>query len=545
MLLFVRQHRVLFSGVLLALVLSFMTGCRTYSHRSTDPAKTVGIFQFYMVDEVLPADFAWRIEAEVVRQSGVGGRIVRLNPEEAAKVAKGQPQINKASKNLQVVVFYVNNDYAQSLVKSNAATVDLSFDQVKRTELYEYNVGKSTNSSFLGGLLLTPLVLTVIAAVACSCPYVYADNPGDVLLEGEVFSGSAHSVLERHDWLPLRQLQPNEGVYRVRVVNEDPEVQHINQVELVSVDHPAGMTILYDKYGQLHSIAQPENPVTATDLEGRDVRSVVLKADHDRFNGNARNTDPRAEDGLLLHFRRPTGALQAKLVIGANTSPWLAYSHTQLQNSFGKYGPKIRRRFLEKDSVAVQGWAMRQNIPLSVWLETTPGNWEKVGFFNPIGTNAPRQDVLPIDLSKATGDQIRLKLAYGFHFWEIDWVALDFSPDRPLQPRVLPLSAATDQQGRDLKALLLGDDGQYYVQSKTGDVAVLSFPVPPQTENAERSLMLHAKGYYQIQRETVAGKPSRGYLRQFDKPDAFPKFAREQWNTLLSRDTIWVAHPNR
>lgn len=530
------NSRFIHDGILLAFLLAFLfANCKAYNHTAVNPGNTVKQVRYYVADEVFSSNFAWRIDASAVDQSAIRGTLLQLSKEDAQKIAKGRPQKIGDDQPMQMVVFFVKNEYSQTLFDS--VKITLPFSKVTRCEVYEYSPGKTaTNRTLitLGTITATALIL----GVACSCPSVYAISPDGVAYEGDLYSGSAHPGLERHDWLPLSPLRPDGDHYQLRMVNEDPEIQYINEVDLIAVDHPAGVTVLYDKYGRLHTLSQPESPVLATDLEGRDVRPAVLYEDNDPFQGSPGNTNPRAEDGLLLSFRRPAGATQARLLVRANTSSWLGYSHTMMQQEFGEYGPKMRRKFLEKDSAEVQKWVMRQNIPLSVWMETAPGKWEKADFFQIISSRTPKRDVLQLDLSKIKGEQVRLKLSTGFRFWEIDYVALDFSSEQQVQTRTLPLASATDQDGKDLKELLRADDKQYYVQSRSGDAAILRFEVSTAAAGKERSLLLHAKGYYQVLREPVEGKPSVWYLRSFNRPDALPKYARDRWNEWNQRQAF-------
>jgi len=543
MLYFVRRHQFFF-GALLAMVFAFFsTGCSPYRYSTASPAKAIDAIQFFVLDEKFPEDFAWRVDLQALRQSGLEGKISRLSKDDAEKIVNGSPQSLTNPQSLHLVALYLKNDYAQTL--SDSTSIHLSFDQVVRTEAYEFSPEKAKSNSFWLGVLTGPIIFTVILAIACSCPSIYAENPDGVVFEGDIFAGATHPQLERHDWLPLSQLKPNDDVYRLRMLNEDPEIQHTNFLELIAVDHPVGTLVGYDKYGRLLALGEPQSPIIATDLEGQDLRFSVLKEDNDRFLGNPNATNPRAEDGLLLTFKRPPGAQQAKLIIRANTSEWLAFSHHSLQQDLGKYGPKVRQKFLEKDSAALQQWILEQNMPLSVWLETAPEKWEKADFFNLVGPKSPRRNVLQLDLSKLTGNQVRIKLATGFKFWEIDFVAMDFSAAPPVQTRTLPLASAIDQSGKDVKEMLRADDGQYCVQPKIGDEVALTFPAPPVPANVERSLFLHAKGHYQILHEPAAGRPSRRFLKQFTQPDAFPKYSRDRWNEFSKQDTIWVASLNR
>jgi hypothetical protein len=540
---FVRHHRLLFSIFLTVLFSLYITGCHIYKRRTVDREKALAKseVQFYVLDEKFPRDFAWRIYSPQLSKTSLKGQLVSLTTEEAKDIDRNSGRAD-AKRSKRHVMLYVNNTYAQTLFDSTK--VDLDFAQVARIETYEYDQAASIVGTVFTVIGLTAVGLVtlviVIGLATGSCPTIYAENADGNILEGEPYVGATHPQIERHDWLPLTHLKANGDFYQIRIANEAPEIQHINLLELVSAEHPAGTSALFDKYGKLHTLANPESPQKATDLEGHDVRAAVVAEDNKLFVGNLDNANARAEDGLDLTFNRPAGAGQAKLLVRARNSGWLDYAHESLQQELGEYGPKVRQKFMEKDSADLQQWAMQQNIPLSVWLETTPGKWEKADFFNLAGTGVTRRDVLPLDLSKIRGNQVHIRLTSGFLFWEIDYVALDFSPDQPVHTRVLTAASATDQDGRDIRGLLQSNDNQYYIQPKIGDEARLSFPAPQMLPGMERSLFLHAKGHYQILREPVEGKPSRRYLRSFTQPDAFPKYSREQWNELLQREVIWV-----
>ncbi len=542
---FVRHYRLKFSILLTALFSFYVTGCNIYKRSVVNKERALEKaskpIQFYVLDEKFPEDFAWRVYAPVLTNSSLKGQLAQLSKEEAKDINRRSGGAD-AKRSTHHVMFYVSNSYAQTLFDSSK--VELDFQQVTRVEMYEIAYGKSAvATTFLViGITFTSLMLVgiVLAASTGSCPSVYAENADGSILEGEPYVGATHPQLERHDWLPLTHLKPNGGFYQLRTANEAQEIQNINLLELVSAEHPAGTSVLFDKYGNLHTLANLESPEKATDLEGHDVRAAVVAEDNKLYVGNLDNANARAEEGLDLTFHRPVGANQAKLLLRARNSGWLDYAHESLQREMGEYGPKVRQKFMEKDSTDLQQWALAQNIPLSVWLETAPGKWERADFFNLSGTGVTRRDVLSLDLSKVQGNQVHLRLTSGFLFWEIDYVALDFSPDQAVHTQVLPMTSATDQDGRDIRGLLQTNDNQYYIQPKIGDEARLSFSAPQMLPGMERSLFLHAKGHYQILREPVEGKPSRRYLRSFAQPDAFPKYSREQWNELLQREVIWV-----
>ncbi len=457
-------------------------------------------------------------------------------------MVNGYPNSLEPVRKQEIVLLYVSDSYAQTLFDSTNVT--LPFSQVSRSVVYKYDP-----NNFIGPYLagfFTPILIVGILASTGSCPVVYAENPEGFTLEGEIYVGATHPQLERPDWLPLTRLRPDSGLYRLRIRNEAREIEHTDWLEMLAVDHPAGSMVLYDKYGVLHSLSNLESPVSATDLEGRNVQNLLARQDEQIFYGSPENNSVRAEDGVILTFRRPAGAREARLLVRAKNSVWLDPALEMLQQEMGEYGPQVRQMFLEKDSAELQKWALDQNLPLSVWLETAPDQWQRADFFNLAGPETFKSDVLTLDLTKIKGDPIRVKLTTGFMFWEIDYVALDFSKPQLLRTQVLPLQWALDQNGQDLREALGADDGNYYVQPAIGDEARLRFEAPATgpAMGQERSLFLHAKGYYTILRDPVEGRPSKRYLRRFRHADAFPKYSRDRWNEWMSRDTLWTAGSN-
>jgi len=151
---------------------------------------------------------------------------------------------------------------------------------------------------------------------------------------------------------------------------------------------------------------------------------------------------------------------------------------------------------------------------------------------------ALKKDVVSLDLSAVPGEQVRIKLESGFLFWEIDYAALDFSENEEVVVQTMKPTSAISQTGEDMSAALASDDALYYSQPNVGDEATVKYPMPTQTKGTKRSLLLHAKGHYQILRDPVPGKPSLLYLRQFLKPDALPVYSRERWKELENADSL-------
>jgi hypothetical protein len=128
---------------------------------------------------------------------------------------------------------------------------------------------------------------------------------------------------------------------------------------------------------------------------------------------------------------------------------------------------------------------------------------------------------------------VKVRLESGFQFWEIDYAALNFSENVPVTVYTVPPASALDHTGHDVAAALAADDAAYYTQPNLGDEATIHFPVPPQTAGTSRTLLLHAKGHYEILRPAALGKPSMGHLRSFEQPDALPRYSRLRWEEMM------------
>lgn len=490
----------------------------------------------FLVDASQPNTVAWSVQAQSIDQQCLKGTIKPLSIIEArqVRVVTGKKEERLSQYNL---VFTLKKEYAQQLRRNPVDSIPLG--QVEKMEVYKYDAAGSAATTVLAVIGFTALAVVVIAIIAFaskgeSCPFVYADNPDGRVFEGELYSGATYPQLERHDWLPMPHLQATGQTYRLAIANKVKEAQHTNLLELVAIDHPEQTEVLFDKYGRLHTLANPQAPVKATSLEGEDVLYQIARQDSFIYLGTPNNNTADASDGIVLQFQRPGHAQSAKLVINAKNSMWLDHAHGLMLDKFGDRAANIRENFLQKSAADLHQWALKQNIPLSVWMETAPDKWERVDYFNLSGPMALKRDVLALDLSKVKGDQIRIKLGYGFMFWEIDYVALDFSPDQTVEVQNLaPISAIT-QDGADLSAALRSDDADYYHQPNIGDEAMVVFPAPPLKNGYQRSLILHAKGHYQILRDPKPGNPSLRELKKFRNPHAFPIFARDQWWQLLS-----------
>ncbi|HVT92216.1 MAG TPA: FG-GAP-like repeat-containing protein [Bryobacteraceae bacterium] len=111
--------------------------------------------------------------------------------------------------------------------------------------------------------------------------------------DGEFFPTNHREYIQ----LPKNALKAVNGRYEVRITEELSEVSYLDQVELLAVDHPAGMDIYTNEKWKsppfpefrLFGVTRRVNPVSAREDGGKDVTAEVLKIDKRYPNGFPHN----------------------------------------------------------------------------------------------------------------------------------------------------------------------------------------------------------------------------------------------------------------
>ena len=415
-------------------------------------------------------------------------------------------------------------DKTISMPDSLPGTLIVPFANIDKIEVYDTDVGKVIFVT-LGVIVLTFAVISLIILLTKeSCPFIYAFDGEYWQFSGEIYSGAIHPPLERHDYLPLPAVQAVDDKYKIKMTNEVHEIQYTNLAELIVLDHPPGSEALIDKYGKAHTLTRQKTAERAVNLNGEDIRKKIINRDDIFYTGSDITRESHVLDEIFLTFDRPKETDTAKLVVRAKNSLWLDYIYGQLYTLFGDYYQDFQQTQRSADPKQMEQWSLDQGIPLSVYIEKN-GKWHFVDYYHIAGPLAAKDDVLPLDLSGIGSDQVRIKLSYGLLFWEIDYVAMDFSSDIAVEKNIVTLRSAIDQNDQDVSGLLNADDEEYQVLAQIGDQVVLDFPVPALKSNYIRTTILHTKGHYTVLRDP-RGTPDIAYLKSFREPGRFLEFSK-------------------
>jgi hypothetical protein len=415
--------------------------------------------------------------------------------------------------------------YTTGLVKSGTKNVSFPMKGIEKIEIYDRAVGATVASWVFSGLAIAVPVIVVVALLTKeSCPFIYVSDNDSYKFIGEIYSGAIYPSLERDDYLPLPRPEPGQSEYNIKMTNEVREIQNTNLIELMVLDHPADTKVLVDKYGNYQTTSDPKTPVKATNLKGRNIFNVIKDEDSLSYFGDKNDRGQTVTDGVILKFLKPKNADHAKLVVKAKSTFWLDYVFTRFHSLFGdQYDCWVKKQETIPDK-QMKSWQIDQKIPLLVYMEKK-GKWKFIDYYNTVGPMAAREDVLPLDLTDFKGDTIKIKLEFGFMFWEVDYAGLDFSLNVPVTQRTALFESAIDNRETDVKKLLESPDLLYYSQPEIGDEVNMKFSIPPRTQ-ADQTLILHSRGHYKILLD-AKGKEQVKYLLAFRKKGRFPEYSGE------------------
>jgi hypothetical protein len=434
------------------------------------------------------------------------------------------------------IILQVVHIHALEYAELDSSQILIPLKSINKIEVYDPAHDATTASfvfSTIGiiavGIILIALISFITKGI--SCPFIYTFDGHDYTFSGEIFSGATQPGLERHDYLMLKNIKPFEEKYLLKVTNEIREIQHINLLELMVIDHPENIQVLMDKYGQPQTFTNPAPPIIAKNSDGTDILHIISKKDSLVYHGDEEAYENIPLSIADLTFEKPTEASKAKLIIRAKNSFWLENVFKGFHDMFGRKYESFSNSQEKVSGKELKDWTLKQNLPLSVYL-SKDGTWIKQDYFEIAGPMALKDDILPINLEGVEGNTVNVRLETGFLFWEIDYVAMDFSEDVPVKITPVTVETAIDEKGKDVSREISANDKLYYMQPEVGNEATLTFPVP-EFRDESRTLILHSKGFYKIIRESK-GKPDRATLKTFRQPGRLPQYSKELYEQLMN-----------
>lgn len=542
----------IFTGIIFIASLNLMNSCFYYKVTTSQPPQEPAILKLQEKNDFFILhckDQVWHFTNITVNENSVSGEIVDLEGHAYYKTTK-PTSLNQYSRKDKKNAIGIYQDEAEVLNEVHIYSseylqlannhISIPEQAISKIEIYDPAKG-ATIASFVfpivigGAVVAGGIYLILNSMIFTSCPFINVYDGSNYIFTGEIFSGAIRPALERDDYLALPAMVGSEGKYRLKMTNEAHEVQYNNFAELIVADHPDNLSILIDKYGTVRSFRKPVAPVEAKNCNGRDILSLIRTQDTLSYAFDDKVKVNNANEGIILKFIKPHDSDSVKLVIRAKNTLWLEMIFAKYFALFGEKYDAFNKRQESVPKKEQLEWALEQNIPLMLYIEKNR-KWVFLDYYNIAGPMAFKDDILDISLDGIYSDTVKLKLEYGFLFWEIDYAGMDFSRNEPVKITRIPTKKALDEKGADLTDFLNHADKDYYIQKNIGNEALLTFDMP-ELSAQHRTIILHTKGYYRILKDQQ-GNPDKKLLKTFRNPCRMPAYSLEIFNKLQAEHSL-------
>jgi len=353
------------------------------------------------------------------------------------------------------------------------------------------------------------------------CPFIYAYDGESYHLDAEPFGASFCEGLKRAEWTVMEHLAETDGGYRVLLANELRETQYTDELSLLVVDHPAGLRVVPDASGGLHTISALQPPRSARNSYGEDLLPLISRRDGLPWQTDLERVDPEVReslrDELTFDFQKPAGARTAKLLVNASTSLWGA----QMGERFlSLYGDSLPDWYSEVDRhgpawFKTMVWQSREEMNLLQIRVLTKNGWKTKGLIYGGEPFVSTDKAYALDIGDVPGETLTVRVTPPANFWSIDHLAVDYTLDSPVSVIEVEPNPGVRPKGPDDTAALKETDGSYLVMAEGCDPMGLSFAAPPAVPGTARTVILKASGYYDIHVQCAGLQPQRDLLRRF------------------------------
>ncbi|HEY6160541.1 MAG TPA: hypothetical protein VI112_04940 [Bacteroidia bacterium] len=377
--------------------------------------------------------------------------------------------------------------------------------------------------------------LALLSANAlCNCPYIYT---GDSIprFEGNLFTGALYPSLERSDNIVIDAPVDLRGNLRFTMFNRREEAIYANQVRLLVVDHPRGVDVLPDQQSVFHTLSHAVAPVYARTAAGVDV-SKFMQNEDGRFYSFDDDGESGSMNSVVLTFDNEQGATTGKLLLDLKNSEWQAYVYQQVCGLFGDQYPAWHEKQSKKSGAELTESSRNSGMLLSVYVETARG-WKFIDQVFAVGSLRTKEVLVPVDLTGMKAGLVHIMLKTGFHFWDLDRVALDLSPDQKISIDTVSLSSVKDSLGMEYREKLLNNDHSYLELSRMNDHVVLDFTAVPFNDPSTQKLFLNGKGYYS-RNEKYSGSMQTKELLRLKREGGLSLYSRRLYNERMKMLTI-------
>ncbi len=351
--------------------------------------------------------------------------------------------------------------------------------------------------AILGAFIWVWIFQVIASSAHGSCPHVYAYDGGRYRLDADLVSGALFHGAERTDVDRLESVRAVDGEYRLSVRDDLEEIDHVDSLALVVVDHDGASEILPTELGALVAVKDAAPPIRAVDSAGNDALPALVHQDGQVITGSAA---PR--EAWTLTFARPEGD-RAVLVLRGRMTDFAERAYAEYLARMGQsVGPLMAWAFDDSCNCTREHVARepeRLGLPLSLDI-SSDGGAPVTRTIGPIGRGGLRSQALPIELAAGSGP-ITVRIEATSRFWEIDQLELAPASRETLAEQWLEPTAAdfiSSSCGRSDVTDTIRRGDEQRVSLHSGDRIDVRFVAPPLKAGKTRTALVSLRGYYEV-----------------------------------------------
>jgi hypothetical protein len=138
--------------------------------------------------------------------------------------------------------------------------------------------------------------------------------------------------------------------------------------------------------------------------------------------------------------------------------------------------------------------------------------------------------IMALNIPDTKKNNIRVKLESAFMFWELDYVAMDFSPDLNLKPEIIYAANAMNSLHNYNETENISKIDSQYSTILQDDFLAVEFEVPA-TATSKNSYFLVSTGYYHSLKQ-YDGKADLAELNHFKKKGYFSAYSEYKFTAV-------------
>lgn len=429
--------------------------------------------------------------------------------------------------------------------------IKLPIEQV--SVIYIREVGPTEEGRYcLGAVAVAGIVGIIVGIIAfnramdavgeSSCPFIYAFDGEEYVLDGEPYGGAVCQGLQRTDYCRLDNINQVEGEYRIMLTNELYEIQYTDELKLVIADHAKNVQVYQDANGHFYTTGEMQKPLLVTDTDGNDYYQFLSAEDNMLWESyiDMRHINPSEDlrDTLIMSFPRHSYSKKAKFIVSGCNTIWGSHMLRQMVHLFGN---QVTEWYDEMLTPQWQGLIEEWNdhvelyqLQIYVW---EANGWKHQGEIMGGGPIVSETRVIPLDLTNVNGDSVTIRIMPPKGFWQFNMFAIDYSEDVPIHIHEVSAIQAVAHDGADICDKLEVSDSDYYVMPETGQQAFLVFPAPALHPDKERTVFARVSGYYDLKIETDEPPQIAQIYQILTDPDYAVTFSNGEFLKFINQYT--------